>query len=193
VIFANSGSLRRDECRFPHVLPDGGPTSVRGPLRPRFAGANGNGFAGIEEKMAGMALDGRGLRGPPGPQAARPRVSPPLKQRLPGADEFPTLNGSAPPSRGSPPASATALTAAQVLQAPAPVRESKPASVNGSAGSPSGSVNGDVSSASEPDTKPEVVAAPPQPLPKVAVKLPLSFAAAANSAVATTPELSVSA
>jgi hypothetical protein len=121
----------------------------------------------------------------------RPRVSPAVPQRLPGADEFPTLNGTAPPSRGSPPGSATTLTAAQVLQAPAPVRESKPASVSGSAGSAAGSVNGDVSSASEPDSKADTAA--PPPLPKVAVKLPLSFAAAATSAVATTPELSVSA
>jgi hypothetical protein len=165
--------------------------------------------------MAGMALgDGpRGGRGTGGPRGGPHRgpngmASNALQQRVPRADEFPTLAGMGGGSaRQSPPTPVHAggMTAAQVLQAPPPPRKdtSKPTSVNGSAGSGSGSVNGSVngSVSINGDSSDDMSAPAEEPapttngfaVPKTPVKLPISFAAVTNSVIATTPELSVSA
>jgi hypothetical protein len=186
------------------------PGPMRVPPRPRYPGPHANNFAGIDAKMAQMSMhDSRGPRGFGGARVEHQRqqripngAPPPSKQRLPGADEFPTLSGSpTSSSRASPPISTVGLTAAQVLQAPAPARKepreasaSQPASVNGSSASNnSGSVDGD---SSDQDVKAEA------PVPainghvspaKVPVKLPMSFAVVPNHTVMSTPELSVSA
>jgi hypothetical protein len=63
---------------------------------------------------------------PNGPPVAQNRQDkrPYAKQRVPGADEFPTLAGTAPsPSRSPGVNGYTERTAAQVLQAPAPSRK----------------------------------------------------------------------
>lgn len=170
-----------DECRFPHVLPDGSGThqvpyfSGRGGPRPRHVNGNGNGngFHVINEKLAGMtvrdvrihkyhgiysiliiqqdasppqaenmhspSVDHGRPRFPQGPKnnyvanGVRPDKRPSaMKQRVPNADEFPVLAGSTtPPTRAPglngvlPNGNGHAVpTAAQVLQAPPPRKDS---------------------------------------------------------------------
>ncbi|TFK56569.1 hypothetical protein OE88DRAFT_34052 [Heliocybe sulcata] len=70
-LFFPAGRCRNgDECRFPHVLPDGNgpqvyphyaPPMPRGPPRPRHFSNAANGIASIEEKMAGMNVREVGL------------------------------------------------------------------------------------------------------------------------------------
>ncbi|KAJ7596820.1 hypothetical protein C8J56DRAFT_918410 [Mycena floridula] len=139
------------DCRFPHIIPDG--AQMRGPIRPRPNGAV-NGFATIDEKLAGLSINGtahssrsqstdpgnrqrfsQGFKGPNGFPNKRP---PATKQRVPNADEFPVLAGST-----TPPVSdrltngnangfhgVTGPTAAQVLRAPAPFRKESSTDVN---------------------------------------------------------------
>lgn len=68
------------------------------------------------------------------PNGVRDVRRPSTRQRIPTADEFPVLAGSAtPPPRSPGPNGPSGPTAAQVLQAPAPVRrESHKTSVSGS-------------------------------------------------------------
>lgn len=63
--------------------------------------------------------------------AHKKHAPPPKPQRLPSADEFPVLAGSSTPPLRSPGTSSASgwsggLTAAQILQAPAPKRDSQP-------------------------------------------------------------------
>ncbi|KAF7307133.1 Glycerol-3-phosphate dehydrogenase [NAD(+)] [Mycena indigotica] len=129
-IFFPTGRCKNgDECRFPHIMPPEGvapptsfPTRGGGP-RPRGQ-SNGNGYAGLDEKMANMSLNGhsgpnsRGRGGKPSANGHKRAVFP-LKQRVPNADEFPVLNGTTtPPLR----VNGNGPTAAQILQAPRPIR-----------------------------------------------------------------------
>jgi len=168
-----------DDCRFPHVLPEGHPPGNfpgRNGVRARGGHANTNGFGPIEEKLEGVTVkdvclwnhshnppvliphqdsqsrtangaDGSsrshstepGNRGRPsqGPKnhhvmnGTRINKKPSVKQRVPNADEFPVLAGSTTPPSRSPGPNSTLTngyvypgpTAAQVLQAPAPLRK----------------------------------------------------------------------
>ncbi|EGO04845.1 hypothetical protein SERLA73DRAFT_118646 [Serpula lacrymans var. lacrymans S7.3] len=157
-LFFPSGRCRNgDDCRFPHVLPDGPnvhhPSNFAG-RGPRRGGAP-NGFPPIEEKNSNTsarevqetAHRQNGFEGSTRSQStdagSRSRYVQGLKsghvprvdkktaqrQRVPNADDFPVLGGSTtPPSRGS--ASGGPLfnglngpTAAQILQAPPPLRK----------------------------------------------------------------------
>ena len=89
-------------------------------------GSRGRGFQGYKNNQFAN-----------GHRADRKSVSASQKpQRLPGADEFPVLAGSATPPLRSPGGGAngwSGLTAAQVLQAPAPGRkDSQPSTPGGS-------------------------------------------------------------
>lgn len=217
-----------DDCRFPHVMPEGsgphhGPHPPgRGGIRPR--NGNSNGYATINEKFAGMTVredsprrqnvaenSSRSHSTDPG----RPRYSQgaknnhavngvrvdkkpyTVKQRVPNADEFPVLAGSTTPPTRSPGLNGTILngnghgapTAAQVLQAPPPVRKDCPkeSSTRGTTPDP-------VKSTVAKDTKPEnraldVSTASDQ----LTTKLPVSFAAIATAAPDISKEITLSA
>ncbi|KAI1789760.1 hypothetical protein LXA43DRAFT_892167 [Ganoderma leucocontextum] len=225
-LFFPSGRCRNgDDCRFPHVLPDGPGNhypshfSARGGHRPRPP-FHANGVAMLEEKFAAMTTtqddkapihvhngtgtsttdSSRSQSAEPG-QKGRPPFKPngnfannvrpdrkfgaPKPQRVPNADEFPVLGGSAPSSRASSNGTTTpgysGPTAAQVLQAPAPRKD--------------GLTRGNTPDLTPPasaskDGKPEVNGVlPDQPI----TKLPLSFAAAATAVPDAVKEISVSA
>ncbi|KAK0455955.1 hypothetical protein EV421DRAFT_18217 [Armillaria borealis] len=155
-LFFPSGRCKNgDECRFPHVLPDASQyfsSSRGGGPRPR-GGHGANGFATIDEKLAGLSIrddqapryqNGESSSKSQSDAGSRPkysqgykngtngfqnnkRVFQQIKQRLPSADDFPVLAGSTTPpvrspSNGSLSTGVAGPTAAQVLQAPAPVR-----------------------------------------------------------------------
>ncbi|KAF7981162.1 hypothetical protein HWV62_34931 [Athelia sp. TMB] len=129
----------------------------------------------------------------------------PQKQRVPNADEFPVLNGATtPPSRSPGGLNGAAVnghhgpTAAQVLRAPPPPRDSTRESTR--SGSPAsepaefrpaaetnGHVNGHTNGHTNGHSNGAHVDAPP------AKKLPISFAAVANGAPDVPKEVSVSA
>ncbi|GLB35956.1 putative ankyrin repeat [Lyophyllum shimeji] len=216
-LFFPAGRCRNgDDCRYPHVLPDGnGNHSVpyfsgRGGARPRHS--NGNGIAAVNEKLSGLSVrddastqqNGAGAEGSSRSQSTdpgRPRFNqggkngyppnsrpdkrpPPPKQRVPNADDFPVLAGSiTPPTRN--PGSNGVLpngngqagpTAAQVLQAPPPLRKdnSKESSTRGATPDP---VKPAAPTAESNGVAPEV--APATTHDHSAVKLPASFASVA--------------
>ncbi|KAF7290503.1 Glycerol-3-phosphate dehydrogenase [NAD(+)] [Mycena kentingensis (nom. inval.)] len=127
-----------DDCRFPHIIPQDGIPSASfhlrggGPRAPRGGHANGNGYSALDEKLGNLSLNGHSgssFRGRGGRGAlngyANKRASFPMKQRVPNADEFPVLGGGAttPPIRANGGlVNGNGPTAAQVLQAPRPVR-----------------------------------------------------------------------
>jgi hypothetical protein len=165
---------------------------MNGRPRPSPGGFRGNGGpngSGPANGFAGARADHAKRTGGPTPPA--------LKQRLPGADEFPVLGSAASASAVQSPARSPSLggpTAAQVLQAPAPAkRDVRDAAAAAPSAHGSGSVNGRTDSgavspvsvaAETPAAAPAVngaAAAPSQ-------KLPVSFAAVANGAVNGAPD-----
>ncbi|KAI0673383.1 hypothetical protein C8Q78DRAFT_1067726 [Trametes maxima] len=114
-----------------------------------------------------------------GPRQDR-KFAPPKPQRVPNADEFPVLGGSAPSSRGasvngSVTPGYSGPTAAQVLQAPPPKKEVQV-------------TRGDTPEQGSPAPTPKVL-----PVEQPVSKLPLSFAAAATAVPDAVKEVSVSA
>jgi len=162
-MFFPSGRCRNgNDCKYPHILPDGplevstghrrgqsmgfGPIEERmGNLRIRENSPKANGINGINHggvnghasRDAGRFPNGKPLPAMNGVRRGGPPIPP---QRLPTEDDFPVLQGS---HKGSPsPApsiSLGSLTAAQVLQAPAPKKEM----VNGKTEHPPTIANGD--------------------------------------------------
>ncbi|CAL1695190.1 unnamed protein product [Somion occarium] len=233
-LFFPSGRCRNgDDCRFPHVLPDGPlPHQVphfngRGGHRPR-ASTYVNGYVGLEDKLASMNIQdqqqqhangiatensSRSQSTDPGSRGRaysgfKPnqfinghrtdrRVAAPRPQRLPSADEFPVLAGTSTPPLRSPGANGVLVngqgpTAAQVLQAPPPVRKEKDNQSSTRGSSPNS--EGPERNAKEENSGPNGVSAPASHHEPVVSKLPVSFAAAATAAVPEVPkEVSVSA
>ncbi|KAJ7675375.1 hypothetical protein B0H17DRAFT_1161618 [Mycena rosella] len=126
----------------PLYPPRGGGPRPRGHMN-----GNGNGFPAIDEKLANMSIqdnsrnpngtDGRSLDpaargrgGKPNFNAQANKRASMVKQRVPNADEFPVLAGSTTPPARSPGVNGSlpngnghaGPTAAQILQAPRPVR-----------------------------------------------------------------------
>ncbi|KZT05834.1 uncharacterized protein LAESUDRAFT_743609 [Laetiporus sulphureus 93-53] len=148
------------------------------PAQPR-AGANG--VDATANSSRSQSSDGVNRRGPQnfkaGPYANGARVDkkfiPPKSQRVPSADEFPTLTNTAPPPRspglhgpGSGP------TAAQILQAPPPRKDGQ-STTRGSSPEQNGSQDQNAK-----ENKADSDAPTPDPS---ANKLPISFAAAATA------------
>ncbi|KAH7930514.1 hypothetical protein BV22DRAFT_1054634 [Leucogyrophana mollusca] len=225
-LFYPSGRCRNgDDCRFPHVLSDTQlPQPVNFPargIRPRD-GANGIGT--IEEKFANMAVREEAPRRNGTAASSRsqstdngsrsrgiksngPRVDrkPPVRQRVPNADEFPVLGGSTtPPSRssvnGGPPVNGhVGPTAAQVLQAPPPFRRESTKDATTRSASPEQYAPKSSQKLTSPVQESQPV---PQvngvhhngaPSDAISMKLPVSFAAAATSVPEAAREVSVSA
>ncbi|KAI0830559.1 hypothetical protein BC628DRAFT_1416101 [Trametes gibbosa] len=232
-LFFPSGRCRNgDECRFPHVLPDG-PTghhsphfAPRGGPRPRPPFHN-HGMAVLEDKFAALStqddkgqaqnrngagtttsessrsqsaepsLKGRAQNFKPNQFANGPRpdrkFAPPKLQRVPNADEFPVLGGSSPsisrgPSvNGSVTSAYSGPTAAQVLQAPPPVRKDLQVT-RGS--SPEQTSPAQTDKDGNKETNGVI---PNPPVEQHVNKLPLSFAAAATAVADGIKEVSVSA
>ncbi|KAG8690490.1 hypothetical protein FRC08_010518 [Ceratobasidium sp. 394] len=132
-LFFPSGRCRNgDDCRFPHILPEPGsqPTSFRYPN----SNGNNNGRYNNNHRSRPSVSHHDGpppAHIPPGtklPFAPNGHVAP--EQRVPNADDFPVLRA---PGTGADrsPASGPAvngmngMTAAQVLQAPPPVKKGK--------------------------------------------------------------------
>ncbi|KAF8632966.1 hypothetical protein AX15_001563 [Amanita polypyramis BW_CC] len=201
-IFYPSGRCKNgDDCRFPHILPDGSASqnpyySNRGGARMRGNSA-GNGFTGMDEKFANLHIrddqsrpDGLFRSGDNGGHGGRTKYDrgfrhhggnmngshigkkPPIpKQRVPDADEFPVLGGSTTPPNRQPNGGPTA---AQVLQAPPPV--GKGGSHSGTRGTTPDSPRANGTQESSNGLL-ETVASPATSEQKIAV----SFAAAASS------------
>lgn len=172
-----------DDCRFPHILPDGsGPgMQVRVGPRPR-PHSFGNGLNGIDERMGAMNLreqngphphghfDGRRFPGPKQMNGMRGGKAPIMKQRLPNADEFPVLGGGSPNRSAGPGSPASnGPTAAQVLQAPAPFRPAGQDAPKTAESSQQPSKAPTEAQGSSRSDSPEIICKP----------LPISFAAAA--------------
>ncbi|KAF8349706.1 hypothetical protein F5887DRAFT_1058981 [Amanita rubescens] len=206
-IFYPSGRCKNgDECRFPHVLPDGSgnQNTSHYPNRngARTRGNSGvNGFPGIDEKLAnlnirddqirqdrsgdnnaghgGRAKFDRGSKNHHGGSANGSHASKKLvvtKQRVPDADEFPVLGGSVTPPNRQPNGMANgAPTAAQVLQAPPPIRKETSQTSTRGPSPDSFKSNGTKESVG---TTPEAIDSPVI----LEQKLPISFAAAASNA-----------
>ncbi|KAF8215968.1 hypothetical protein K438DRAFT_1954654 [Mycena galopus ATCC 62051] len=186
------------ECRFPHVMPaDGAPPPPFYPSRgggPRRGGhANGNGFAAIEEKLAlpeksnDFTARGRGgAGGKAGFNAQGNKRASVVKQRVPNADEFPVLGGATTPPKRLPGANGVlpngnghaGPTAAQILQAPRPVRSN---TANSSQAVSQAVTPRGVTPDRVKDTKPEVNGVNGVEVQPPA-KLPLSFASIATAA-----------
>ncbi|KAJ7492386.1 hypothetical protein FB451DRAFT_530260 [Mycena latifolia] len=192
-IFFPTGRCKNGaDCRFPHVMPTEGavghtpfyPARGGGP-RPR-GHVNGNGFSAIDEKLANMSIqdnprngaDGSATRGRGGkphfnPQANK-RASM-VKQRVPNADEFPVLAGSTTPPTRSPGVNGSlpngnghaGPTAAQILQAPRPVRSNSSQAVTSRGVTPE----------RVKELKPEVNGTEAHSSPKI----PVSFASVATA------------
>ncbi|KAJ7786561.1 hypothetical protein B0H16DRAFT_35846 [Mycena metata] len=136
-----------NDCRFPHVMPPDGapahtpfyPSSRGGGTRPRgHMNGHTNGFNAVDEKLANMTIQENGARtdtarprgGKAGANAQANKRASMIKQRVPNADEFPVLAGSTTPPARSPGINGSlpngnghaGPTAAQILQAPRPVR-----------------------------------------------------------------------
>ncbi|PFH54849.1 hypothetical protein AMATHDRAFT_72605 [Amanita thiersii Skay4041] len=218
-IFFPSGRCKNgDDCRFPHVLPDSTNSqtpsfySNRGTARGRSYGT-ANGFAAIDEKLANMNI--RDVYNHHHSSGGRSRFNQgsknyhgssmngihthkkgftPVKQRVPNADEFPVLGGSiTPPNRNTNGLPNGAPTAAQVLQAPPPTRKDTSQSSTRGTTPDFSRVNGvkDIFNivAEVPASSPITTEQSQQ----VTNKLPVSFAAAANSNTDVSKEVSVSA
>lgn len=130
-----------------------------------------------------------------GPRAIKSVVA--AKQRVPNADEFPVLGGSTTPPSRSPASNGhvnghVGPTAAQVLQAPPPMRrDSSKASTSRSQTPDQGRES---QSAQGPKSVSEITpVVPTAPQDPVVNKLPVSFAAVANGAPDASKEVSVSA
>ncbi|KAI0066457.1 hypothetical protein BV25DRAFT_1796507 [Artomyces pyxidatus] len=217
-MFYPAGRCRNgDECRFPHVMPDpsapanGNHFSGRGGrFRPQ---PHMNGVSHLEEKLASLNVNEDGspsihqassgsstpsehrARPSPGskqynalPTGPRAAARPPIKQRVPNADEFPVLGGSTTPPTRSPGVNGHANgfsgpTAAQVLQS-APMRRELS--------------KDSLSTASEPQEPvrhqaPKAENGHAVQRDHVVNKLPVSFAAVANGGPDHSKEVSVSA
>ncbi|KAF8832172.1 hypothetical protein HHX47_DHR1000894 [Lentinula edodes] len=219
-LFFPAGKCKNgDDCRFPHILLNDYPSPPHsyaagrgGAFRAPRGHPNHNSVGnGLDAKMADLTIrdtrpqnghpaapvkieskDGNRPRPGQGYKNASNKRPPPIKQqRVPNADEFPTLGNLASP----PPKSSSVYfsngnghsgpTAAQVLQAPPPRRDSESfPSVNGTrTPSDSGSVKDSDSSIAAQSSSTSVIQ-----------KLPISFAAiAATSAPEVAAEVSVSA
>ncbi|KAF8898950.1 hypothetical protein BD779DRAFT_49362 [Infundibulicybe gibba] len=184
---------------------------------------NGNNFGTIEENLAGISIrdesprQQNGVDGSSRSQStdpgSRPRFPPSakpnhgitngarpdkrvVKQRVPNADEFPVLTGSTTPPARSPGVNGylpngighSGPTAAQVLQAPPPARKdsSKGSSTRGATPD---LVQPAISKETPSDINGIVEPSVEQPVHK----LPISFAAVANSTPDVSKEVSVSA
>ncbi|TFK77296.1 hypothetical protein BDN72DRAFT_830459 [Pluteus cervinus] len=193
-LFFPSGRCKNgDDCRFPHVASDG-PAPHNG-----FYSGRGGGprprphpqFGNLEEKFANVSIRDDGPPRPPHMNGTRhnqmvngngPRVEKrnhfPPKQRVPNADEFPVLGGSTtPPSRANGVANGqNGPTAAQVLQAPPPIKKE---SSRDSRVSPSESFR----SAPSKDPRPEVNGTLSESPPHEHIingKIPATFGTIAN-------------
>ncbi|KAH7885973.1 hypothetical protein F5I97DRAFT_1182741 [Phlebopus sp. FC_14] len=211
-LFYPAGKCKNgDDCRFPHVIPDTATLQPhvggRGP-RQREAANGANGISTIEEKFTAISVrDGAqpGINGTTSSSrsqstdaGSRSRATKSngqridkkavVKQRVPNADEFPVLGGSATSSsrsfiNGSVNGAITP-TAAQVLLGPAPFRKDS-TKVSTRSSSPEEHL---------PESRPEVnVVAQNGTSNAVPSKLPVSFAAAATGAPDAAKEVSVSA
>ncbi|KIL71734.1 hypothetical protein M378DRAFT_183092 [Amanita muscaria Koide BX008] len=203
------------DCRFPHVPFDGtgnpnAPHSNRGGTRSR--GNHGNTFTVLDEKLAhlnirdvcscnngqgGRSTFDRGPRNHHGSNVNGSHANKKTglsKQRVPNADDFPVLGGSVtPPARQANSLPNGAPTAAQVLQAPPPIKkESSQASTRGPSPD-STKVNGIKCLQAQPNgVHEDSGASTPTDQPQhTASKLPLSFAAAASSSSDVSKELAV--
>ncbi|KAJ4485914.1 hypothetical protein J3R30DRAFT_3282740 [Lentinula aciculospora] len=209
-LFFPAGKCKNgDECRFPHIQTTDYPAPHHSYVNGRggaFKASRGhhnynNNVNGVftqtrpqnghsETPVKTETKDGNRSRPGQGYKNASNRRPPPIKQqRVPDADEFPTLgNLASPPPKSSsvyfPTGNAhSGPTAAQVLQAPPPQRDSFPL-VNGThTSSESGSVKDS-----------ELSGTPKSASASVAPKLPISFATiAATGAPEVAAEVSVSA
>ncbi|KAJ3760544.1 hypothetical protein EV360DRAFT_81064 [Lentinula raphanica] len=215
-LFFPSGSCKNGaDCRFPHIQPNefsshsytngrgGAPKAHRGGHLNHNVSTNG-----LDAKMASLTIqntrsqnghsenpikterkDGtRSRLGPGSKHTSKRPPPPPIQQRVPNADEFPTLGNltSPPPKSSGFLPNGHGPTAAQVLQAPAPRRDSFPL-VNGThtTSSESGSVK---------DSESSVV--PQSSTTSIPTKVPITFATIAAAAAApaeVAAEVSVSA
>ncbi|KAG8732534.1 hypothetical protein FRC11_012833 [Ceratobasidium sp. 423] len=127
-LFFPSGRCRNgDDCRFPHVMPEAGAQATF-----RYPSNNGGRFNGHRSRQSMSHQDGPvPLHIPPGTKLpfAPGGQAQATGQRVPNADDFPVLKGGSVSERPTPPAptngSGNGLTAAQVLQAPAPAKKGK--------------------------------------------------------------------
>ncbi|KAJ7161337.1 hypothetical protein C8R43DRAFT_1123795 [Mycena crocata] len=168
------------------------PSRGGGP-RPR-GHMNGNGFAAIDEKMANLSIQdnsrnhngadrspmdpatrGRGGPGKPNFNAQANKRASMVRQRVPNADEFPVLAGSTTPPARSPGMNGSlpngnghaGPTAAQILQAPRPVRGNSSQAITSRGVTPE----------RVKESKPEVNGAEVHSSPK----MPVSFASVATA------------
>lgn len=111
-----------DECRFPHVLPEpGSQPSFRYPSsNPRYGHRSRQSVGHHDGPPPTHIPFGTKLPFAPGGQSHNSAN----QQRVPSADDFPVLKSGSerPPAPSTP---STGLTAAQVLQAPAPAKKGK--------------------------------------------------------------------
>ncbi|KAF7784034.1 hypothetical protein Agabi119p4_199 [Agaricus bisporus var. burnettii] len=227
-----------DDCRFPHIMPDGTSASTNhhtpfyagrggGPRQPRgqflhngleekFNNMNIRDESQIQQNGVDVASKSLNTANDNGPVVnTRPRFPPSgkhhqhhphhgfnsqhnhyngklqklnvqgnMKQRVPNADDFPVLAGTiTPPSKS--PLTVNGPTAAQILQAPAPMRKEVSSLINGKEASTRGTTPERSRSPSIKDSPQyqdngvpddNVSSEPP------ANKLPVSFAAAATAA-----------
>ncbi|KAI9509522.1 hypothetical protein F5148DRAFT_1345672 [Russula earlei] len=193
----------------PHVLADGHVVGRGGRSRPPQNAINGNGEANLEEKLANLSITENGNqlsrqgssgsttpseRGPRGANGTHVRPSKstaaPQKQRVPNADEFPVLGGSATPPQVNGHTTHTGPTAAQVLQAPAVRKEPSKSDAS--------TIEGQdqfrpIAGQAVKHASQDVMAPSSAPVSVPSHKLPVSFAAVANGAPDTSKEVSVSA
>ncbi|QRV83205.1 ankyrin repeats [Ceratobasidium sp. AG-Ba] len=128
-LFFPSGRCRNgDECRFPHVLPEPGsqPQAFGNRYPPNGNGRyNNNGGNNHRSRQSISHHDGP----PPAhipPGTKLPFADEPTAQKVPSPDDFPVLGSKVVNSSN---ANGTGLTAAQVLQAPAPAKKKAEADV----------------------------------------------------------------
>ncbi|CAE6421257.1 hypothetical protein ACGC1H_006715 [Rhizoctonia solani] len=124
-LFFPSGRCRNgDDCRFPHVMPEPGAQATF-----RYPSNNAGRFNGHRSRQSMSHHDGPPpVHIPPGTKLPFAPGGQNSAQRVPSADDFPVLKGGS-AERPTPQASAggngNGLTAAQVLQAPAPAKKGK--------------------------------------------------------------------
>ncbi|KAJ7631216.1 hypothetical protein FB45DRAFT_559949 [Roridomyces roridus] len=184
-IFFPTGRCKNgSECRFPHVMPPEG-TVGHIPFYPTRGGAprpQRNGFTVIDEKLANLSLQENGRNGVHEPATRGGRGGKAnmnqgtkramVKQRVPNADEFPVLGGSTTPPARSPVINGNGHagpTAAQILQAPRPVRSNSSQAITPARGLTPERVK---ELKPEPTTLMNGVSSP---------KIPISFAAVATA------------
>ncbi|KAJ7361498.1 hypothetical protein DFH08DRAFT_376175 [Mycena albidolilacea] len=193
VFFPTGRCKNGTDCRFPHVMPQEG-APVHTPFYPSRGGAprrgghvNGNGFTAIDEKLGHMSIQDKsnepptrsrgGPGGKAGPNAQANKRASVVKQRVPNADEFPVLSGTTTPPTRTPGMNGSlpngnghaAPTAAQILQAPRPVRSNSSQAIT-----PRG-----VTPERVKETKSDLNGADVQ---APAAKIPVSFASIATAA-----------